>query len=82
MEKDILGSYGFLFTIIGQKAIIFFSAKYMKKILFIVTEDWYFISHRLKLAKYLRKKVLKYLFVAEILEKLMILKIMVLITTL
>ena len=24
-----------------------------KKILFIVTEDWYFISHRLKLAKYL-----------------------------
>ena len=27
-----------------------------KKILFIVTEDWYFISHRLKLAKYLRKK--------------------------
>ncbi len=27
-----------------------------KKILFIVTEDWYFISHRLKLARYLRKK--------------------------
>ena len=27
-----------------------------KKILFIVTEDWYFISHRLKLAKYLMKK--------------------------
>ena len=27
-----------------------------KKILFIITEDWYFISHRLKLAKYLRKK--------------------------
>ena len=27
-----------------------------KKILFIVTEDWYFISHRIKLAKYLRKK--------------------------
>ena len=27
-----------------------------KKILFIVSEDWYFISHRLKLAKYLRKK--------------------------
>jgi len=27
-----------------------------KKILFIVTEDWYFISHRLKLAKYLVKK--------------------------
>ena len=27
-----------------------------KKILFIVTEDWYFISHRLKLAKYLKKK--------------------------
>ena len=26
-----------------------------KKILFIVTEDWYFISHRLKLAKYLIK---------------------------
>ena len=30
-----------------------------KKILFIVTEDWYFISHRLKLAKYLRKKGLE-----------------------
>ncbi len=27
-----------------------------KKILFIVTEDWYFISHRLKLAKYLIEK--------------------------
>ena len=27
-----------------------------KKILFIVTEDWYFISHRLKLARYLKKK--------------------------
>ena len=27
-----------------------------KKILFIVTEDWYFISHRIKLANYLRKK--------------------------
>lgn len=27
-----------------------------KKILFIVTEDWYFISHRLKLAKYLISK--------------------------
>ena len=27
-----------------------------KKILFIVTEDWYFISHRLKLAKYLKKR--------------------------
>ena len=27
-----------------------------KKILFIVTEDWYFISHRLKLAKYLIRK--------------------------
>ena len=27
-----------------------------KKILFIVTEDWYFISHRLNLAKYLMKK--------------------------
>ena len=27
-----------------------------KKILFIVTEDWYFISHRLKLAQYLIKK--------------------------
>ena len=27
-----------------------------KKILFIVTEDWYFISHRLKLAQYLKKK--------------------------
>ena len=27
-----------------------------KKILFIVTEDWYFISHRLNLAKYLVKK--------------------------
>ena len=30
-----------------------------KKILFIVTEDWYFISHRLKLAKYLIKKGFK-----------------------
>ena len=30
-----------------------------KKILFIVTEDWYFISHRLKLAKYLVKKGFK-----------------------
>ena len=27
-----------------------------KKILFVVTEDWYFISHRLKLAKYLNKR--------------------------
>ncbi len=27
-----------------------------KKILFIVTEDWYFISHRLELAKYLKKR--------------------------
>ena len=27
-----------------------------KKILFIVTEDWYFLSHRLKLAKFLSKK--------------------------
>ena len=27
-----------------------------KKILFIVTEDWYFLSHRLKLAKFLNKK--------------------------
>ena len=27
-----------------------------KRIIFIVTEDWYFISHRLKLAKYLIKK--------------------------
>ena len=27
-----------------------------KKILFIVTEDWYFISHRLKLAKYLKER--------------------------
>ena len=27
-----------------------------KKILFIVTEDWYFISHRLKLARYLSQK--------------------------
>ncbi len=30
-----------------------------KKILFIVTEDWYFISHRLKLARYLIKKGFK-----------------------
>ena len=30
-----------------------------KKILFIVTEDWYFISHRLKLAKYLIRKGLE-----------------------
>ncbi len=27
-----------------------------KKVMFIVTEDWYFLSHRLKLAKYLKKK--------------------------
>ena len=27
-----------------------------RKILFIVTEDWYFLSHRLKLAKFLSKK--------------------------
>jgi len=26
------------------------------KILFFVTEDWYFISHRIKLAEYLIKK--------------------------
>lgn len=30
-----------------------------KKILFVVTEDWYFISHRLKLAEYLVKKGFK-----------------------
>ncbi len=30
-----------------------------KKILFIVTEDWYFISHRLKLAKFLVNKGFK-----------------------
>ena len=27
-----------------------------KKILFLVTEDWYFLSHRLKLALFLKKK--------------------------
>tara|TARA_E500000178_G_C17002897_1_gene746624 strand:+ start:554 stop:1669 length:1116 start_codon:yes stop_codon:yes gene_type:complete len=27
-----------------------------KKILFFVTEDWYFLSHRIKLAKYLQEK--------------------------
>ena len=27
-----------------------------KKILFVVTEDWYFLSHRLSLAKYLINK--------------------------
>ena len=27
-----------------------------KSILFLVTEDWYFISHRIKLAKFLQKK--------------------------
>ena len=27
-----------------------------KKILFFVTEDWYFLSHRIKLAKYLIEK--------------------------
>ena len=27
-----------------------------KKVLFVVTEDWYFLSHRLKLALYLMNK--------------------------
>ena len=42
-----------------------------KKFLFIVTEDWYFISHRLKLAKYLIKKGFE-VCVVKIQEKLLV----------
>ena len=41
---------------LGKKQCYYLILIMKKKILFIVTEDWYFISHRLKLAKYLIKK--------------------------
>ena len=42
-----------------------------KKLLFLVTEDWYFLSHRLPLALECKKKGMKFILAAKILEKWM-----------
>ena len=45
-----------------------------KSILFFVTEDWYFISHRIKLAIFLKKKDILFMYVVKILANLKLLQ--------